>query len=332
MRKTASSGDIREKLEEVNAQLSILKGADVNKSMVMAARAFFFDNFEHGIRDLIAAFPEDAVDSKLGQPFWSGAKRFPNVCAFDSSADLVIDMIHCFTNLVAATINKPSLEVDAVKAIVDSLPPVEYVQKNISKEGMDDEEEKKEEGKEPEPANDADDEPVIAELTDSIRAASAGLTAESFNPAEFEKDDDTNFHIDFINAVSNLRARNYRIEECDRNKTKMLAGKIIPAIATTTAMITGLVCCEIFKFTQGFTDIEKFKDTQCNLALPMIAFVQPDEIQGKKGVDYDPIAMGPVKVKPENFTNYDKMVVEAGSLTIQGLIDHIKEHHGVEIY
>jgi ubiquitin-activating enzyme E1 len=66
--------------------------------------------------------------------------------------------------------------------------------------------------------------------------------------AEFEKDDDTNFHIDFIHAVSCLRARNYKIHECDHGKTKMIAGKIIPAIATTTAMITGVVSVEMYKF------------------------------------------------------------------------------------
>jgi len=30
---------------------------------------------------------------------------------------------------------------------------------------------------------------------------------------EFEKDDDTNFHMDFISSFANLRARNYSIEE-----------------------------------------------------------------------------------------------------------------------
>lgn len=37
-------------------------------------------------------------------------------------------------------------------------------------------------------------------------------------PQDFEKDDDTNFHMDFIVAASNLRANNYSIPEADRHK------------------------------------------------------------------------------------------------------------------
>lgn len=48
-------------------------------------------------------------------------------------------------------------------------------------------------------------------------------------------------------ATANLRARNYKITEVDRFKIKMIAGKIIPAIATTTAMVVGAVGLELLK-------------------------------------------------------------------------------------
>ena len=35
---------------------------------------------------------------------------------------------------------------------------------------------------------------------------------KEFKPTEFEKDDDSNFHIEFMNSASNLRALVYRIE------------------------------------------------------------------------------------------------------------------------
>jgi hypothetical protein len=59
-------------------------------------------------------------------------------------------------------------------------------------------------------------------------------------PQQFEKDIDENFHVDYIYSMSNLRASNYNLEEMDWITTKIKAGRIIPALATTTAAVAGL--------------------------------------------------------------------------------------------
>jgi ubiquitin-activating enzyme E1 len=71
---------------------------------------------------------------------------------------------------------------------------------------------------------DADDEPLVAELEAAIKEMEAAATKVqdlSVEPLDFEKDDDDNFHIDFIAACANLRAVNYKIPTATRHKCKV---------------------------------------------------------------------------------------------------------------
>lgn len=142
------------------------------------------------------------------------------------------------------------------------------------------------------------------------------------NPLDFEKDDDNNLHIDFIVATSNSRAKNYHIEPADRLKTKLIAGKIIPAIATTTSVVSGLVCIELLKLVlcagaDTTAALEKFKNGFVNLALPFFGFSEPIAAPVNKYYDIE-------------WTIWDRFEVE-GEMTLREFIQYFKDKHDLEI-
>ena len=51
----------------------------------------------------------------------------------------------------------------------------------------------------------------------------------------------------FVAACSNLRALNYPISTADTHHSRSIAVRIIPVIATTTALVAGRVCLKLYK-------------------------------------------------------------------------------------
>ncbi|KAH7837468.1 hypothetical protein Vadar_014164 [Vaccinium darrowii] len=101
-----------------------------------------------------------------------------------------------------------------------------------------------------------DDEASIKELIVKLEQCRDNLQPEfRMKQIQFNKmqDDDTIYHMDLIAGLANMRARNYSIPEVDKLKAKVIAGRIIPAIATSTAMATGLVYLELYKVLDGHT-------------------------------------------------------------------------------
>ncbi|KAL2438672.1 Ubiquitin-activating enzyme E1-like [Exophiala dermatitidis] len=81
---------------------------------------------------------------------------------------------------------------------------------------------------------------------EQAKAAKAG---ESPPIITFDKDDDDT--MDFVAAAGNLRAIIFGIETKTRFDIKQMAGNIIPAIATTNAMVAGLCVMQAFKVLKG---------------------------------------------------------------------------------
>ncbi|RMX55708.1 hypothetical protein pdam_00019099 [Pocillopora damicornis] len=280
------------------------------------ARLQFQENYVNTIKQLLYNFPPDQLTSS-GQPFWSGPKRCPHPLEFDPRDKTHMDYVVAAANLRAFMFGiKGSRD---QKLVLDSLKTVKvptFEPKSGVKISVTDEEAAQE--------NSGSVDQDILEVTKAaVLAVKEQMPSFKMNPVDFEKDDDTNFHMDFIVAASNLRAANYEIPPADRHKSKLIAGKIIPAIATTTALVSALVSLELFKIVQGNKKLETFKNGFINLALPFFGFSEP--ITAPKNKYYE-----------NEFTLWDRFEVngrkEDGSeMTLQELFDLFQNEHQLEV-
>lgn len=284
---------------------------------VALGRSKFEKYFNHKARNLLSAFP---LDTKLqdGKPFWQSPKRPPQPLDFDAANEMHIAFIQSAARLFAIRYGVPLTKADLTQAGVGTAlqhaKVPEYVPKTDAKVETD--ENVKKESVQKKAAASIEDYAVIA---DKIAAAAAQFQRITMvEAAIFEKDDDANGHIDFITAASNLRAATYGIAPADRLRTKLVAGKIVPAIATTTAAVSGLVALELIKIARG-VELSDYKNAFLNLALPFMILTEPAEPAKEPLID------------DRTWTLWDKWeVTGAGKeTTLADFIASVKEKYGL---
>ncbi len=277
------------------------------------ARFKFEDDYGNTIKQLLHSLPADSVTSS-GQPFWSGPKRAPKPVTFDATDPLHLDFIIAASNLHAFNYGlRGETDPAYFQKVLASIKVPEFVPKSNVRVQVNDNEAP------PPPPGGVPSDAEVTELASSLPPPSS-LAGLKLSPIEFEKDDDTNFHIDFIAAAANLRAVNYSIQTADKHKVKGIAGKIIPALITSTSMASGLVCLELYKILDRENKkLEDYKNSFVNLALPFVSSAEP---------------IAPVKQKygnpPKEWTLWDRFTIP-GNPTLQQLIDDFKAKEKLEI-
>ncbi|KAL3171995.1 hypothetical protein MRX96_043672 [Rhipicephalus microplus] len=269
-------------MEEVDLLQELMKilveeRAWVFDDCVEFARLRFQEQYDTRIRQMLRHHPEEQLTSK-GTPFWSAGRRCPHPIEFDPSNTLHMDYIVAAANLRAAMFGIPQCTDREVitRMLEDVDVPVYDPHRNDIAVNNDH-------------TVPHDAKELVCDLLEELPAP-RDLEDLTLTALEFDVDDDSNFHLDFIVAASNLRAANYNIAPADRLKSKLVAGRIIPAIATTTSLVAGLACLELYKLVQEHEKPELYRNSFVNLALPFFGFSEPVPPLFKKSLSLD--AMG----------------------------------------
>jgi len=311
------------------------------------ARNKFEKLFNHAMKQLIYTYPLDKKNED-GNLFWSLPKRPPRPVDFDKD-----NMLHCSficalaclrANIFHVEIPHKNPRSDEFKKLVgnqaSAFKPPEFVpndekakeiedsvKKEASKkEAQQEEEKKEEETKEEETVQDLDDVEKLKEEFlnnyEMLKKVKQGKTFEQalVKPEDFEKDNDANFHIDFIYSSGNIRASCYKLDPMDWITVKLKAGRIVPALATTTAAIAGLQALELVKVVKGVKK-DSYRNVFLNLAVPMMQATEPGDIIKSKLMEGLEVSI---------WDRWD--VKNAKQMTLEGLIAHVEEtYKGLEV-
>ena len=268
-------------------------------------------------------FPEDQVTSS-GALFWSGSKRCPKPLTFDLDAICEdagmknhLDFVVAAANLRAKMygIKGRTDEEYFRQAMKDVIVP-DFTPTDGVKIAANDAEEKE--------SNDNMDsgEAEADEIWKNL-PGQADLAGFRLQPIEFDKDLDD--HMLFVAACSNLRALNYSIPTEDTHRSRAIAGRIIPAIATTTALVTGLICFELYKLVgtaRKELKIDAYKSGFVNLAIPFMTLSEPTAPATTKAM---------LKGKEWNWTPWDSLDMNLGDITMGEFMAHFEKEYNLEI-
>ncbi|KAL9115585.1 MAG: hypothetical protein Q9187_007260, partial [Circinaria calcarea] len=165
---------------------------------IIWARQQFEKEYNNAIQQLLFNFPKDSTTAS-GAPFWSGPKRAPTPLKFDASNPTHLGYVIAAANLHAFNyaIKSGGVKEGHYKKVMENMIIPDFKPSSSVKIQADD--------NEPDPnaqptGSRFDDNDELQKIA-SMLPPPKSLPGFKLEPVEFEKDDDSNHHIDFIAAA-----------------------------------------------------------------------------------------------------------------------------------
>ena len=316
--KNNGGNDFYEKLVYLKEYLKIFKSKSYDKCLIFGKKLFYL-NFKKIIEDILLLNPPDKLCND-GSKFWKGSNRLPHILKYDNNEEINYYYIEYFSYLLADSLGIPintdlNYKKEFLKLVKVSTSDEIYIDiKNESENSFD----------------------VKFKKIETLKVELLQLYSEGFNKEEinkiheqiFEKDHDENHQVDFLYISSNLRASNFNIDLCSRDKVKFIAGKIVPSIPTTTSSIVGFISSQILTLLQT-TEISNLRQINIDLSTPFFLIYRPKKAYQNKD-QINPITKFVTKAIPPNFTCWDYLEIK-GNKTIIEVIDYINNLYQVEV-
>ena len=224
--------------------------------------------FEFDIMDLLQRYPSD-LENEDGSKFWEGAKRLPKSVRFDHKDTKHFIFISTFIFLLAKCLGVYNIteKFQMMKDIVSKHKLKEYYNVATQRKTR---------------INDEGYKNYVDSFLDYVHQQSGKV---KLTYLEFNKNGDESQQFNFIMAVANIRAQNYKIGECDYLKTRMFSGQFKPAVGPVGSAVSGIAVMQvihILRLLQSSNEdedkkkkiIESMRNCTMNLGINLVLLTQ----------------------------------------------------------
>ena len=212
------------------------------------------------INNILKYYPPDKINKDTGLKFWTGNKILPHPLSYEINNEMCFEFVKSFSCLLANCLGIDNNNININEYIKEFNKKIEIKPpktKTFENKGYYEEK--------------------IKELKDKINNyLSENKNTINYKPIQYEKDTTDINQINFISYSSNLRASNYNIENIDKIKIKIIAGKIMPALITSTSSVAGLLALQLYVLSQNSncntfrTGIMDLSDNTLALGIPQL--------------------------------------------------------------